>query len=1090
MFRIRHSVLLLSFLLLIAASSCSDDGRPEGAAETPGATTPGATTPADSSPVAAAAKIRFEDITSQSGIDFVHDTGFDSNYWFPEIVGPGCAIFDFDNDGREDLFFVDGGSLTPGSDNPPGHRLYRNLGDGAFSDVTAQAGLAEIDGSKTYGQGCAVADYDGDGYLDLYLTVVGPNQLFRNRGDGTFEEVGLLAGVAGQSWSTSASFADLDQDGDLDLYVANYCLWSPAGQVPCQTPAGDPDYCNPKAFEPAPDVLLLSRGDGTFEDVSQSSGIVKSYGRGLGVVVADYDGDDDPDIYVANDGDPNTLWLNQGDGMFRDDGLMSGSALNAEGNTEASMGVAVTDLESDGDWDIFMTHMTGETNTLYLNDGSGIFEDATGTMLGAPSMPFTGFGTGFLDADLDGDEDLFVANGAVIKSAEAARGEWPYAQRDQFFVASGRRELTELDTEHAPWLAAEAVGRGTAFGDLDNDGDTDIVVANAAGPPRLLRNESVRPGRWIGVALEQSGPNREAVGALVFARSGMNVVSGSFMKRVSRDGSFASANDVRVVFGLPADDTEVRLAVQWPSGEVELWAVERLDRYVPLRKGSGTSGRLEDLTSGASLSPAVPVAGLGVVDLGLTRSTEIPPLPELETVDPKVATRIRTAFETLGSDVSDAVAWKAYGLALYADAGDDESAKIVLEQAIVRAPSDVRSIYLLAILEERLGAPVRTRAYLERASELDPSYTPIALRLAALDVDGGDLEGAESLYRSVLANEPDNYDALEGLGRVLRLKDKAAEGVTLLQRAVELAPNSRGAQYELGLIHRALGQSNEARVALETASRLPKGSLRDPWLEELFEGRGGDRALLTDANQARQAGDLVRAARLYEEYVRARPDDPIGWINAAAARRDRAETDSALTAIDRALALTPTDARALALKGSIFLDSRQFDVAQPFFAKATKADPSMAQAWLDRSTAEQGSGDSAAAIRSLQTYLGLRPRDGSAFFRLGEILVRQSDFEAAKAAYAQAIEADPNQSSAHYRLGGLALRASDPASAIVHFKGALEGRPNWVEAFLGLGHAYRAAGQIPEARASLERGLRLSPGAKPLQQLLDQLPSP
>ncbi len=1050
----------------------------------------------------------FTDVTASSGIEFQHRTGFDGNYWFPEITGPGCAIFDADGDGDEDIFFVDGGALAPDTSDPrPRHRLYANDGNGRYTDVTSASGIS----GNAYGQGCAVADFDADGDLDLYLTNVGANELWVNDGTGRFTNEAGRLGLEGESWSTSAAWADVDADGDLDLYVANYCLWSPAAQVPCKTPSGEPDYCNPKAFEAAPDVFYRSefaQGGNGFVDATTSSGIGASYGRGLGVVVADLDGDQRLDIYVANDGDPNSLWINEGE-TFREDGLLSGAALNAAGDPEASMGVTLTDLEPDGDWDLFMTHMTGETNTLYINDGHGLFEDLTDRSLGSPSKPLTGFGTYFFDPDLDGDDDLFVANGAVIKSSDASRNPWPYQQRDQFFVGEGGARFYELSVAVAPWLKEEAVSRGAAFGDLDADGDIDIVVGNADGPPRVLRNDVLGPGstlptRWFAVRLRGERFNLEGIGAEIRVA----VAEGAFRSgRVSRDGSYASSNQPRALFaGLPGTETRFRVSVRWSDGRSEVFVVDGLKQDHLLVYGKGASGDLDsvswsDVSAAAGASGAsgglgdsgdsgVSEGSPGGDDLpGVARTTQAPPLPELSTVDSSVADRVRGAHEAVVANPESALYWKDYGLALYADISDPGSARTALEQAVLRSPTDLRSIYLLAVIEEEEGRSSRSAGYLRRTIELDPDYAPARIRLAENLRESEDFENAETLLDVVLSKSPEDPDALESKGRILRARGQVAEAIAVLKRAVTADASSRGAHYELGLALRESGDRDGARAALEASTQASRKNLRDPWMNELREGRGGDNQLLSAANQARLAGNLAAAEELYREYTQRQPDDAVGWSNLAAAVRDQGRTTEALAFVDRALALEADSSRLRALKASVLLSLRRAPEAEALLREAVELDPTLAQAWSDLAGVQSALQKKSEAVQSLERYVALRPSDAAGRFRLGEACLAAGDPARARELFLEVVAQDDTQVSAHYRLGGLALQGQDGPAAETHFRNATRLRPEWAEAHLGLAHALRVQEDFAGAREAASEADRLKPGFPPIQRFLEGLPS-
>jgi len=550
------------------------------------------------------AKGYFTEVAQTVGIDFRHFNGMSGEYYLPEIMGSGGALFDWDNDGDLDLYLVQGSMLGPHKTLadalfPPQKgasltdRLFRNdLATGTngrpslrFHDVTAQSGLANGD----YGMGVASGDYDNDGWVDLYVTNLGINRLLRNSGNGTFEDVTVPASVGDPSWSVSASFLDFDRDGWLDLYVGNYVQVDLAHHQACHAPSSALDYCTPLVYPAQTDRLYRNRGDGTFEEVSAKAGIDKEIAAALGVMVADYNLDGWPDIYVANDGTANLLWINQGDGTFVNDAFLAGAAVNMAGAAEGSMGVSAGDFDSDGDDDLFMTHLTGETNTVYVNDGKGWFEDRSiGTGLGGPSMAFTGFGGGWLDFDNDGWLDVFVGNGEVsmIRRPSAVRDRFPLHQRNQLFVNREGEHFVPADTEAGPAFDVSEVSRGAAFGDVDNDGDTDILVCNNNGPARLLLNQFGNRSRWIGLRLlEQNG--RDAYGARVQVRGDDQR---SLWRVVRTDGSYASAGDPRLLFGLGPGMRDVveEILVLWPDGKQEAWRGLPVNHYATLRYGQGS----------------------------------------------------------------------------------------------------------------------------------------------------------------------------------------------------------------------------------------------------------------------------------------------------------------------------------------------------------------------------------------------------------------------------------------------------------------------------------------------------------------------
>jgi hypothetical protein len=535
----------------------------------------------------------FQDAAPQSGLNFHHFTGATGQFYLPEIMGSGVALLDYDGDGDLDVFLVQGTLLEPGKTMAdarfppppgwkPGNRLFRNMlketGKLQFVDVTEGSGLGHIG----YGMGVAVGDYNNDGYPDLYVTEFGSNRLFRNNGNGTFTDVTAEAGVAAGGWSMSAAFLDYDNDGYLDLYVTRYLDFTVGGNKECSNAAGERDYCTPNAYKPLTHRLFHNLGNGRFEDVTQSAGIAAAGGPGLGIACADFDGDGRPDIYVANDGAANLLWLNHGDGTFRESALRTGAAYSADGVARAGMGVAAGEFDRSGAESVVVTNLTREGATLYRNNGRGEFTDATlASRLYLPTVPYTGFGVQWFDYDNDGWLDLFIANGAVT-SMESLRGTpYPFRQRNLLLHNEGSWFRDVSSESGRPFQRAD-VGRGAAFGDIDNDGRVDIVVANNNGPARLLLNRTAPRGHWLKIRLQGVHCNRDGIGARVAA-----VIAGKQLWRHAHtDGSYLSAGDPRVHFGL-GTNTEAQVWVEWPDGLKEIWTGVRADSIVTLRQGSG-----------------------------------------------------------------------------------------------------------------------------------------------------------------------------------------------------------------------------------------------------------------------------------------------------------------------------------------------------------------------------------------------------------------------------------------------------------------------------------------------------------------------
>jgi hypothetical protein len=550
--------------------------------------------------VAAQQKSLFKDVAAQTGLKFQHYNGMTGKFYLPEIMGSGGALFDFDNDGDLDVFLVQGNILEPnskpastkfpwrGAESPRG-RLFRNdltvdrsdRRSLSFTDVTQKSGIV----ASGYGMGAAVGDINNDGLPDLYLSNLGSNQMYLNKGDGRFAEVTKESGADDSRWSTSASFFDYDRDGWLDLMIVNYADFNVNNSPTCYAATTAKDYCTPRVFRAPGNRLFHNKGNGVFEDVTVAAGIDKEFGHGLGVVTADFNDDGWIDIYVANDGDHNQLWTNQKNGTFVNEALLAGAAVNRNGQAEAGMGVDAADFDGNGADDIFVTHLMDETNTLYVNLGQALFEDRTREAgLGMPGRRFTGFGTLFFDYDNDSWLDLFVANGAVQLLPDLVREKHPFplGQANQLFRNTGKGSFVEVMDQVGPELQLLEVSRGTAFGDLDNDGDTDFLVTNNNGPARLFLNQVGNQNHWLGLRLVgQSG--RDMLGAHVEIGAAKNSV---LRRRARTDGSYLCGNDPRVLVGLGSATGVKTVRVRWPSGTTEEWKDVAIDRYTTLKEGT------------------------------------------------------------------------------------------------------------------------------------------------------------------------------------------------------------------------------------------------------------------------------------------------------------------------------------------------------------------------------------------------------------------------------------------------------------------------------------------------------------------------
>ena len=553
----------------------------------------------------------FVDRAIESDLKFTYFNGMSGGLYYPEMLPGGVALLDYDNDGDLDVFFVQGQMLGEGktlddatirpASLPLKGRLFRNdlvvNADGTrtlhFTDVTEQSGID----THEYGMGVAAADFNNDGCVDLYVTNLGRNQLFRNNCDGTFTDVSRQSGTDIAGWSVSAAFVDYDRDGWLDLYVGNYVVWDIRSDQKCTGLTGRRDYCTPAVYSPQRDRLFHNNGNGTFTDVTATALPGGPFGPTLGVATADFDNDGWIDLYVANDGRDNVLWMNQRNGTFKNMGLLSGVAVGADGKPKGSMGVDAGDFDNDGAEDLITTQLPSEGINLYRNVGSGLFEDESAASgLGPMTLGYTGFGTAWFDFDNDGWLDLLVANGAIEAIKERGEERFPYGEPKLLFRNLRNGRFENVTPKAGSLFQLLEVSRGAAFGDIDNDGDVDVVISNIHAPARLLINSVGNRNHWVGLRLvgasARSRPTREAGAGSVTGRdmvgARVEVIrknAPTLWRRSRSDGSYGSANDPRVLVGL-GDATDPPMArVHWPDGDVEEWPAVAIDRWTVLRQG-------------------------------------------------------------------------------------------------------------------------------------------------------------------------------------------------------------------------------------------------------------------------------------------------------------------------------------------------------------------------------------------------------------------------------------------------------------------------------------------------------------------------
>ncbi len=997
----------------------------------------------------------FTDIAAETGLDFVHFNGMTGKLYYSEVMGSGAALFDFDNDGDLDIYLVQGNLLAPeetlaqalfppGDEQQVGDRLWRNdlritaSGERVprFTDVTEESGID----ARGYGMGVATGDYDNDGWVDLYVTNLGPNQLWHNDGAGadgrvTFTDVTADTGSGDPRWSTSATFADFDRDGWVDLYVANYIGFDATKHKPCYGTNSALVYCGPDSYPPVPDLLLRNRGAAAgriaFEDRTAEAGIARAPGAGLGVVASDFDGDGRLDIFVANDASENQLWHNRGDGTFENLALMAGCAVNMQGRAEAGMGIGVADFDDDGDEDLFLAHLSAETNTLYRNDGNAFFEDATIALgLALPSVPFTSFGTGWLDFDNDSDLDLLIVSGAInpLPSLVLAGDPFPLHQVNQLWRNPGNGALEgrfeEVGGEAGSALELSEVSRGAAFGDLDNDGDVDVVVTNNNGPVRLLRNNGHAGHHWLGLRLVDSGGQRDLLGTRVAV---LRPRRPTLFRRSHSDGSYCSASDPRVLVGLGAESAPVRVQVEWPDGAREQFAGLPIDAYATLRQGGGGPIGAEHQ---AAVEPmAAESGGQGWADVLARWPVAEPrrqqvPAPILENLEPAVDEQLRRQRaeldRLLAGDAGDHELVAAFGAMgrLYHTYKYFDAAAACYQNLRYLAPRDFTWPYYLGHLELAGGEGEAAVVSFERVLEIAPGYLPARVWSAKTLFQLGWIEEARTRLNEVLRRDPGFASAHTVLGQIAATGGDHATAAAHYAAVLELQPAATQVHYQLALAYRGLGQPRKAaaHMARRGGGRV---SFPDPLLKDLEALNRSSRFFVERGEHALLEGRYRDAAIAFRQALVIKPAAPTARINL----------------------------------GSAF--------------------------------AHQGA--DAAALAQYLKVLVLDPRHPTAHFNAGALLSERGDLGAAIDHYRAAIQADPDHQNAHFNLANALRRRGAWEEAASHYARVVALAPANTSALLGEIRCLAARKRHREALLRAEDGHRKFPADRPVADALARL---
>jgi len=525
--------------------------------------------------------IEFTDVTAQSGIRFKHNSGAFGKKYLPETMGSGCAFLDFDNDGWQDILLINSMSWPERKGAKSYPALYHNNRNGAFTDVTREAGLMQ----EMYGLGCAVADYDNDGNTDIFITCLGPDRLFRNMGGGKFSDVTQKAGTNDTAFSTSAAWVDYDKDGKLDLFVCNYVDWAVEKDLHCTLDGKNKSYCTPESYKGQSSTLYRNKGDGTFENVTERAGLLDSTGKSLGVALIDFDGDNWIDLFVANDTQPNKLYKNNGNATFTDVAMTAGVAFSEAGVARAGMGVDAADYDGSGRPSLIIGNFSNEMMALYHNEGTGLFiDEAPTSTIGQSSLLTLTFACFFVDYDLDGLPDIFAANGHVSDDISAVQPKVKYPQPPHLFRNLGKKRFEAITAKLGRAMQQPVVARGAAYGDFDNDGDPDLLITANNGPARLLRNDGGNQNNLLRVKTQGVASNRDGIGAKIALKMADGAQAWNLVKTGS---SYCSQSELPVTFGLGKSDKVPRVEVTWPSGRVDTMTDVNANQEIVIQEGKG-----------------------------------------------------------------------------------------------------------------------------------------------------------------------------------------------------------------------------------------------------------------------------------------------------------------------------------------------------------------------------------------------------------------------------------------------------------------------------------------------------------------------
>jgi tetratricopeptide (TPR) repeat protein len=913
------------------------------------------------STAAAADAAQFVEDGSRAGLAFQFRNSATPTKYLIETMGGGVAIFDYDGDGWPDIFLVNGAALK--NPQPPGeapdksspqywNRLYRNNHDGTFTDVTEKAGLR----GTGYGMGAAAGDYNNDGFPDLLVTNYGGAVLYRNNGDGTFTDITKAAHLKTEGWTTGAGFFDYDNDGCLDLFISRYLEWDfAAGAMFCGVDQpGGRAYCHPDEFKPVANYLFRGDCHGNFTDVSESSHIAASKGKGLGVAFGDYNGDGRLDIFVANDSYPQLLFRNDGDGTFTEVGAAAGVGYNEDGKVFSGMGAAFADLDGDGFPDILATALPYEYYALFHNLRDGTFSYASvSTGLARLTRPYGGWGIHVFDFDNDGGKEVFIANSHVMDNIQVTQPHLRYPEPPLLLKYAGGKfaDLSAVsgDVFQRPWAA-----RGAAFGDLDNDGDIDAVVVDYAGPVHLLRNQGGNGNHWIALDLQGTRSNRDAIGAKIrLTSAGGKVQYGT----VSPAGSYLSSNDRRVYFGLGTETAVREISVTWPGGMSQTIENPKPDQILKIAEPAQTTAGAEE-----RFQQGMALAREGKADAAAGAFEE--------------AIRLKRDF--LEAHFSLGVLLARQGKEHY------NAAMREFLEVLRLNPRDVDAHINLSNLFEQEGDFAGSADEMEKAAALAPGRGDLDLLLGQKEHRAGRYTAAIDAYRAALASKTSPAEAHYGMGLTLRALRKMDEAAAEFRATLNSNPRHAGAHFELGRLLIGQDRLEDAGAQLRQAVDL------DPALAE---------AHLELGKVYHKQGKNAEAESEFQAALRAKPDLSPALYELATLAKERGDTQAAHTYFARIRDLDRhridgTRANGLNAEGIQLMDQGKLPEALAAFRKALESDPAFAIAAYNMGVVLAHQGKQAEAIEAFRNAIRLRPGFGAAHFGLGLLLKLRGDPDA------------------------------------------------------------------------------------------------